>query len=276
METKFKNFVIKYFKIIGAPKELLDENSVTKSGHNEIDQYSVFLYAVSIGNILAVKFFAEIFDKKQRVSPIVNASKHGHLKILEFFFQKKNDWANDEDYNDAFIEAISNDHSDIVIFLLEKTQVDPSFNNNQAIKIASKNNFISIFRILKRDKRVNVYFAAYEFVVNGQLDILQEMAKDDIERFTEWLDLVDLLKIAISNDRYDIVKWMISTFNIEEDAKSGYLDIAAEKKYYKIFEFLLWTWKIEPSNIPYEFKTPELRAILAKFYKKQRINGRIH
>src|SRR5438034_1049260 len=58
------------------------------------------------------------------------------------------------DYNDAFDRASLSGHQEVVKLLLQDQRINPSSNDNYAIKHASKNGHLEIVKILLQDQRV--------------------------------------------------------------------------------------------------------------------------
>ena len=78
----------------------------------------------------------------------------GHFYLLFDFFQIFiSKFINN--INDLFIQLSRYGYDKIVKLLLKHKQVDPSYNNNYAIRSASVNGYYKIVKLLLKDKRVD-------------------------------------------------------------------------------------------------------------------------
>ena len=191
---------------------------------------AMMIYSITIGNILAVKYYVKIVDiGRINDEPFITAAKYGHVEILEIL---RPQWMNFNSYRRAIVRAIEEDRNDAVEYLLRIDQ-EVSIPSEAIIKAAGKRD-LAIFRMLKRDPRVKVYKSIPKLIEFGHLEILKELQ----ENIIEYDNFIELLSIAITFNQYDTFKWMFEElFNLEFGERL--LVYAAENHSYEIFEYLI-------------------------------------
>ena len=73
--------------------------------------------------------------------------------------------------NDLFIQLSRYGYDKIVKLLLKHKQVDPSYNNNYAIRSASVNGYYKIVKLLLKDKRIDKNDQIIKDIINKMKNI---------------------------------------------------------------------------------------------------------
>ncbi|KAJ3028365.1 UNVERIFIED_CONTAM: hypothetical protein HDU68_001831 [Siphonaria sp. JEL0065] len=99
--------------------------------------------------------------KADRKAAFREAARFGHVQVLQFLVDDgrvnllaRTAGTNIRLGNYALYSAIEGEHSDVVLFLLSLSEVDPSANDNRAIREAAYSNF-EILKMLVQDRRVD-------------------------------------------------------------------------------------------------------------------------
>lgn len=100
--------------------------------------------------------------------------------IVEFLLSCPNI---DPTYSDGMFNiVVSRNHQEIVSLLLQDSRIDPSIDDNQAIKTAAKNGYLEIVKLLLQDPRVDPCadnnYALYYAEQNGHTEIAQLIRQD--------------------------------------------------------------------------------------------------
>lgn len=174
-----------------------------------------------------------------------------------------------------------NGYLEIVKLLLEDEQVDPSDDNNYALKLACESGHLEIVRLLLEDKRVDPSDSYYSYdslaiaSEKGHLDIVELLIYDEradpsadnnmsirLASKNGHLDIVDLLFYdervdpsdydddalysAVDNNHYEIVKLLLTDKRVDPSVTNNrLLFIAIYNKYYKIVELLFEDERID-------------------------------
>jgi Ankyrin repeats (3 copies) len=122
------------------------------SDDTKIDDYSVLS---DYKQYLKGKTLDDIKNLNMKPQELFNnwASNNGHLEIVkELLKDKRVDPSDDNNY--AIRWASENGHLEVVKELLKDKRVDPSANNNEAIRWASQYGHLEVVKELLKDKRV--------------------------------------------------------------------------------------------------------------------------
>lgn len=100
----------------------------------------------------------EKIDKKEAIQVSFDiAVRLGHIPILTFLESQMGDLIIDK--NTAVIVAADHNHLSTLELILKDENVDPSINNNQALRVALSNNYTDIVRRLLKCPEVNLFDA---------------------------------------------------------------------------------------------------------------------
>ena len=146
---KIKEEIIKIFKA--------SEASETSKAEEEEDEQQKFIRYCQLGNLEKVNEYLETSLHYISYALYV-ASTNGQISIVDRLLQSNCVDPPDKEiftYNDILIYTISKNYVEIVDLLLKDPRVDPSVNNNQAIRIAKSNDQIEIVDLLIKDPRVD-------------------------------------------------------------------------------------------------------------------------
>ena len=153
--------------------------------------------------------------------PIVNLSsrekeklfndscKYNNLRLVKWLLTQVNPSA---DNNDAIREASREGHKEIVEILLRDPRVDPSANNNWAIRLASENGHKEVVELLLMDKRVDPSdwdnYAIYWASEKGLKEIVEILLRDF--RVDPSVNDNEAIRRAIKNKHYEIVQMILN------------------------------------------------------------------
>jgi ankyrin repeat protein len=109
--------------------------------------------------------FIEYLSGDLQPSLVILASSYGYADVLELLLSKNVDPSSDE--NLALRDAVSAGYTEIVKILLRDKRVDPSVRDNEAFRFASILHHFDIVKLLLCDNRVT---PALDFFMDGHYD----------------------------------------------------------------------------------------------------------
>ena len=185
--------------------------------------------------------------------PFIIAAANGRTEIVRMFLKDKNINPSMQD-NKAIKDASTKGVYSTVKLLLSDGTVNPGAQNSISILLAAKHGHESIFRALLVDPRVNP--GAQD---NSPIKIAAEHGYYNIVRMlliTSKVDpRIDLainsnhpLRVACQNGHLEIVKLLLTEARVNPgDANSGAIVLAARKGHFSIVKLLLNDHRVDPT-----------------------------
>jgi ankyrin repeat protein len=118
---------------------------------------------------------------------LLDACQHGHLSVLKAFYKDRRIqedsrfWYSNYATRSSFLQAVENGHSNIVSWLMKKTNLNPAANENEAIRSASSYGQLKVVQLLLKDHRVDPASVDSEAIRlaarNGHLSVVKQLLK---------------------------------------------------------------------------------------------------
>jgi ankyrin repeat protein len=132
------------------------------------------------------------------------------LKTFDLDFAKTYIEEFESDLNDAFYQSVRIGFTDAVTFLLSDPRVDPSAENNRAVRLAAVKGHVEIVRLLISDARVDPSaennLALRRAISKGHVEIVKVLISDPRVNSSENNVLIE----AVENGNLEIVKLLLS------------------------------------------------------------------
>lgn len=189
----------------------------------------------------------------------------GHLVIIELFLHNLK--LESEDYNKIFMLLCAYNFDGLVKLLLRDPRVDPSANNNAAIKYASNNGNYHIVRTLIQDPRVdpsdNNNAAIIEASLYGRLRVVKLLLKDP--RVDPSVDNYYCIRVAeMHNHRKVLYQLLIhSRTTVPYNMWDGIIKWACKNAYYNIVKLYTYLYPID--------SMPDINHIIYNRIKQKRL-----
>jgi len=152
-----------------------------------------------------------------------------HLEVVKLLLANdKVDPSDDDNYAIRF--ASEKGHLEIVKLLLANDKVDPSDNNNYAIRFASENGHLEVVKLLLANDKVDPG-AGNNWAIglaseNGYVEIVKLLLAND--KVDPGADNNYAIKYASTNGHLEIVKLLIPKIDMSKITDTKILDIAKE------------------------------------------------
>ncbi len=142
---------------------------------NVIDLAKLFEYDESV----IISLLNEVDGLEDVV--FLKAVRNDYAKVVEILLKYERVDPTAED-NYAIRYAAANGHAEIVEMLLKDKRVDPAADDNYAIRNAAANGYVRVVELLLKDKRVNPgaddNYAVRNAAANGHTEIVEMLLKD--------------------------------------------------------------------------------------------------
>ena len=160
----------------------------------------------------------EYIKPKININDITEVSKYGLVDEVKKLIENGIDPSDNNNY--AIKWASKNGHLEIVKLLLQDKRVDPSANNNYAIKWASKNGHTEVVKLLLEDPRVD---------------------PSDYYNYA--------IRYASDNDHVEVVKLLLQDKRVDpSDMDNNAIRLASENGHTEVVKLLLQDKRVDPSD----------------------------
>ena len=126
--------------------------------------------------------------------------------------------------NKSFLDAIENNNLEVIKELLKR--VEPSAENNEAIRWVSGNGHLKVVKELLKDKRVDPSadnnYAIREASYNGHLEVVKELLKDPR---VDWRKMSNKMKTSILKEERNLLKKTLAQSHLSLEKSSPQVKI---------------------------------------------------
>ena len=169
------------------------------------------------------------------------------LLMIESLQNKQINPSTDNNY--AIRRASAKGHLDVVKVLLADSRIDPSVDNNYAIRSASENGHPEVVKELLKDKRVNPAdrdnYAMQWASAKGHLEVVKVLLSDS--RVNPSADNTYAIQLASENGHLDVVKELLKDKRVDPSAYNNYAILrASENGHLDVVKELLTDPRVEP------------------------------
>lgn len=173
-----------------------------------------------------------------------------------------------------FKKACSEGYTDLLLFLLSETDVDPTLENNYGIKIAVENSDSDIVEILLKDGRVDPQLQDNYLIItaseNGESDIVEVLLKDG--RADPQVRNNYPICIAARKGHSSVVYDLLSEPRVDPSVNDKYaLRVAIQNQDDEIIEMLeedekkYPTYEIRQHNLPLDIEIENIKSKILEF-----------
>lgn len=186
-----------------------------------------YIYAIKIASKLSHTQILNMLIAKHDLHQLTNQKIISIIEVL-----KPNSTETVTILNKIFRELVEkNIRNRTIEYLLNDARVDPAYDDNYAIIVASKNDYLEVARILLRDSRVDPS-AQYNIAIgmasqNGNYEFVKILLQDP--RVDPSVNNNYALNIAARNESWDIVKLLIPRSNLNWVNDKRILDMINER-----------------------------------------------
>ena len=177
---------------------------------------------------------------------IIGLSRNGKCVGLEIILASNIEG----NYENALSLAALNGHNEVVKLLLQDPRVDPSADNNYAIRFASGICHVDVIKLLLQDPRVdprayNNYAIRYASAA-GKVEIVKLLLQD--KRIDPSNDDNYLIRLASLRRRVEVVKLLLQDNRVDPAANDNEaVRSASECGYVEVVKLLLQDRRVDPS-----------------------------
>jgi len=181
------------------------------------------------------------------MSDFIKAVKNGDLEKVKSLLLVINPSRND---NKAIRYASSNGHAEVVKLLLADPRVDPSVYDNYSIRYASLNDHVEVVKLLLADPRVdpsvNDNYAIQSASRNGHIEVVKLLLSDP--RVDPSLYDNESIRCTSSNGHTEIVKLLLADARVDPSAVLNYsIRSASLNGHVEVIKALLNDPRVNPS-----------------------------
>ena len=188
----------------------------------EVDIYNIF-DENQMDDLQPSSFKFLLKNKGFQRYAILNQKTNAAVRTLDLDFLKKYLEQYKPDLNYALVEAVIWDFTDAFKLLLSDSRVNPSAQNNLAVRVASMYGHFEIVKLLLADDRVNPSAQNNQAFIdasgNGHLETVKLLLKDARVDPSAVENLA--VRVASHNGHLDIVKLLLSDSRVDQSAQNN-------------------------------------------------------